>query len=1048
MADINIDKALPQSLDSLQSSYASTTDETKQESSASASIDSLSSTTTTPQVVNANLTSSKPQLVSPGLSDNSALSYSMTLGNAKVSFSQQLSASDLVDQASRNSGNDDDSSVAAQSLSDLLDARAAFIDLNQTNYNTYLNTLTTIGDNAPNETTAMQEQMSDINNDNSTEQTQANNIRNARNTYIQQVSNLPGVVKNANGTFTIPAKESTQYNILTALYNNQVATFNNNTTNLVKNINNYNQTVTTYNQQANSDNAAITAIKNNTQYDFPDAIANGTFPDIPLRDTASSLDTSDYNTLVSGSSSVNSNGGTVNMASDIPSGIQDIATNGAPSLQPVSSYDDFVTDDFTDQLNNVVNTIPLEAYDATINASTSIWASLNAFALLNPVPDTIPDPLLNAKKITSKLLAPANNTPSQPVALGTGGANALSGQVLETSNSHVQGILGLAVFKKLIYDFNTNLSEDQITNASNQLVKLGSDLLANNSLNSVKILLPETGPLNANSPLPADSPALSILHSLSLTQRVIAAANGTSTQDAINSLIKSIPVFANLTPDQVKQLAAVVNLSQLLVAFKLLGDNLGLPNLSTQFLADLNINPGDPITTGKSSINSTSPTTTPVSTPTTANSPNGVTAAPISTLSNNPTTTSIPNNSTNSPFPAPPSLGSSTTPTTNSAPSSPGSSPTPTVNSTSSNGTSISPAATGSIISPNPTTTLANSSIDLSNATTTATNSTQPFSSTSGLASTNINSLDPEQNATFNTTLNNPLVSALDNINSSFFVSSGLEEASQANKILANTVATNFSNQGYGPNEANFLGQTAATLVNQGLNTPTVATVTSSTVDQSVLVDSIKASLILLDSQKFDLASSDVIANNVVNQTLENSYKSSALFRSALTTNLEEAGVGNEAPSVALDAVLNPAQTVDLAQASLPKNELANLVNSRLTSLVTPQLGKPLTNEVRKELFMTLFGTPQPDSSDIANVKSPNALPNVINKQIRDIHIGQDHTYATALNTQFKDTVKNTEDAYAYSVKVMDPAYIYALSTQLGNSHLISNRKASIDINV
>jgi uncharacterized protein YukE len=134
--------------------------------------------------------------------------------------------------------------------------------------------------------------------------------------------------------------------------------------------------------------------------------------------------------------------------------------------------------------------------------------------------------------------------------------------------------------------------------------------------------------------------------------------------------------------------------------------------------------------------------------------------------------------------------------------------------------------------------------------------------------------------------------------------------------------------------------------------------------------------------------------------------------------------------------------SVPLQPASLSPNELTAILEKRTLQLLTPQLGFPLAKQISQEVTKTLFGEPQ--LRNRTEVASPYGWVNVLKDQLYHFNIENQEDWTNALHQTFKESIKTMESFYAFSLKLMDPAYhfIFASSLIYGDY----GRKKAIDI--
>ncbi|MBA2369762.1 MAG: hypothetical protein H0V82_12185 [Candidatus Protochlamydia sp.] len=211
-----------------------------------------------------------------------------------------------------------------------------------------------------------------------------------------------------------------------------------------------------------------------------------------------------------------------------------------------------------------------------------------------------------------------------------------------------------------------------------------------------------------------------------------------------------------------------------------------------------------------------------------------------------------------------------------------------------------------------------------------------------------------------------------------------------------------------------------------------------SPINQQVLTDSIKASLILSEGREFSLAKANLIAREAVKRTFEDNEGATtpAQFRVNLESNLRDLGVRSSlSAEVASNAViippknesLKPEQLKNSTDATTPtfkpisERDIASVFESRILELLAPRLGAKLIKLITEELAKTLFGNPHPDSRDIAQVKSPTSLVNQVKDQLYHLDIKHNREYAKAWLESVKESLIISTDLNAFLEKLMEP---------------------------
>ena len=230
-------------------------------------------------------------------------------------------------------------------------------------------------------------------------------------------------------------------------------------------------------------------------------------------------------------------------------------------------------------------------FDQSILQFTTLWSFLVRKNIENLDKISSGNPLLNSKPLAQKIL-PATLFTTK-IRKPNASASSLAMAAMDLGNPHLQTVLGKALLKETIEHARLKslegLSEEEKKQKIEQLVDkllvLSVGLLGNQSMQA---LFPSLGIISDSlTTLPKDSPAFAILFAVSLSNRIQEDVNQGVTTEALQTFLKTNPEFAALPEEDRANLAASLHLGQLIVAGKLLEDNLGLQGLIAQILPSL-----------------------------------------------------------------------------------------------------------------------------------------------------------------------------------------------------------------------------------------------------------------------------------------------------------------------------------------------------------------------------------------------------------------------------------------------------------------------------
>lgn len=538
------------------------------ESLPSAVQDTLISAFTTSEL-NAKFPASTISLSPPDIFSGSSADYFQTITETATDFSQQLGASEYIDQTKRGIASQA-AALQALSLSDLFALRqaqevsdtdqAAQLDLD---FQQQLDGMAT-------QTGTFATTIGNFNAGNAAESTQLQTINTAYQTYLSQLNSIGSFNGNV---FTINSGQQSQYNSFTATYQQAVSTFNSYLATRETDISNFNNAVTSYNQTATQNNLNV----QNTvaTYNLSNALANNNISNAQLIQPLASPRTDLYGGVFVTSPGQVIGSATTATIPNLPAGVTTTFSQGVPSITSVS-YTAPDVSPIKNAFKQALDNQNLAPIDNAIQFKLIYFGYLsiqNIFATTN----NIPDPILNFKPITSKVLPPTiTNQEQQANQVSTQGGGFLAAKSIGLHNEHVLGILGRIAFSKSIYESGLRLSDAQIEESVNGLAVLAGSLLGATSLQA---LFPALGPfLGSLNSLPSDSPAFAVLFAISFANRTQELVKSGLSDSALQSFLQSTGL-KDLSASAQSELAVIFNLGLLLTSAKLLTTTAGASNL-------------------------------------------------------------------------------------------------------------------------------------------------------------------------------------------------------------------------------------------------------------------------------------------------------------------------------------------------------------------------------------------------------------------------------------------------------------------------------------
>jgi hypothetical protein len=874
-------------------------------------------------------------------SDTSIVGAFRTWTEAIRAFREQLSASDQANLDSRSKMSQLAATQAAE-MSKILEQKAAAIAKLQEEINKQLGDLQKQLDEMRELLRKQQEGIDQVNNGNGEEKRQYEELTRAYDTYVAQLKMI-GVVER-NGEFIIPEAPPEvleYYNKYTSEYQKAVAKFNNYFPGRLEQIKKYNEGVDAYNQKvAEYNNAVNEFISKHNLSGY--LVENGLT--IPILPPASKRDISGYKEMLDAPPPLSS------IPANVPSHrppdyAYTIGRAGPPEVPKLSQMPPFATQLLYTKMYNDGYQKAIAPFDQEILQFTAYWSYLTRQMIQN-FDRASGDSLLNTKSLAQRIFPPSLliSKPSQPSSI-SGGMLAMDS--LNMGSSHLQAVLGKSLLKEAIEQsslqalegLNQEDREAKVDHLVDQILLLSIGLLSNESLQA---LFPSLGVISDSlATLPKDSPAFAILFAVSLSNRIQEDVSQGTTDQALQTFIETNPELAALPAEDKENLLAALNIGLLLVAGKLLEDNLGLQGLLTQILPSL------------------VPTIDPnlILLPAAQENMEGRTERY----------------------------------------------------------TQIQEHFVEQGYSEDQALFLAETGVELAEA---------------GLLTPNATSNISSQ------TINQPLL--INSIKADLVLSKyPLQEAD----FIANEAVNQTFAEGPSPSIKQFRATLESHLADLQVKTsPQIAAA-------AVLIPPAEQSL-----TRLTVLQTPPVAERPLETIPEGADAAVAVAPEiAIGTPTTTTRPASETPddrTVVTPPASEPAAALATAPLPLPNplllSELVSILKKRSLQLLVPQLGATLANQVSEEIAKTLFGHLNPDTHDVADIKSPYSLVNVMQDQLDHLHFQHDQDWANAVTETFKEGIKTMESFYAFSLKIMDPAYLFVFAS--GIIYGDQGRNKSIDI--
>lgn len=910
-----------------------------------------------------------PAIPSPSfMFDNSTLFFK-TSSNASLAFGQTLDATITADQqlqAQRSLAAANEALVIAQIIAGVENAIKNGAADSQNKATTFQGEINT----ANGQTAAQQTAINTVNQGSNTDQTQYTNLQNAQTTFTNTITQPPiNATLNSDGTYTLPANEPQAgidaYNSAVNTYNGQIDTFNSYLSSRATAVSTYNAAVATYNAKVSSNNTSFSEFLNQNGLTAEFA-ADG----IDLTQPAASpLSTSFYLQSIPDQATISAGGNIVNIASSIapPATVTQISSFN-PTI-PANLQNDIFNNDFAPTIN---------AQQNILNSSLSYYAFLEAQIINTPTNNSNSNPLLNTKPIALKILPNANIAAANPAKTPGGvGASSFSIQSVGLSNPQIQGVLGRANLSQAINNFNLDLSGEQIQQLVQQIQIFQVGQI---STNAQSALFPILNALGTNlESIPSTSAAFGVLFALAFANGTLLSAaplndneNSGITNQALTTFLQGVPELSSLTPDQISQLAASVNLGQLLLSLKLLENNLGAPGLSSQVLLPLLTPESANAIATAAAQDDASNSTQLLATLNRQFSTQGFPPATTAFLAR---TGVAVNNNLLTPSPS-------------------------TVTRTNTNQQLLRNTVAASLV-------LNNSNITLRQARLAAIEAVRTINAA------NQGQTNPISTTTFRGQLQNQLTTQ-------GFSFAAAQQAANEAVIVPSRSASLPTPAASAVAPTNAAPNLASNIPPAG--TPNFPFATTPNAPFTIPPLSPAATPTFAPASVTPVASATPTGGSTPASPINAPTGTGATPAAATTPTPPATSASSSTPSISPQAPTRPHN----------QQQLVDFLENQIAQLLLPQLSLEFSKEVTQAVAESLFGSPNPDSSEKAGIKSPNSIITAVKNQISHIVRQKNQKDAEALTASFKETIKNSTDLNTFLVRTMNPAYALVYSANSG----------------
>jgi hypothetical protein len=948
MTEMKIPKDSPRSVDR---KFAGTSHPNQQNpvSSSETSKDSLQAFSANEMDMSAKTVNDVPQLKTPEVPDTSLLYYFKTINAATLAFRHQLQASDLVDQDSRRLSSQT-AALQAEELIKLYETRKQALAQLEAEARKAIDDLQKKFEEMEKGTKEHQDLIDQINSGNALEKQKYQELTAAYDDYLKKL-NAMGVVDRGDGSFDVPEGMQEQFNAFTQEYQKKVDLFNVYWKQRLDQINQYNSATQAYNKSIAENNQFLKNLIN--QYNLSDFLKENGLT-IPTQVEASFRDLSGYHNQIVAPSPIHSTPVMISIP-PLPDYARSNGRSGPPALPKLESYRAIDGQKLYDGIYRNLYDKQIVPIDQKIQANYTYWAFLNAQKLFYPTPDTVPDPLLNTKRLALNILPAAFIEAAKPAKFSTSVVGSIALRDMGVNNSQVEEILGRSLFQAALSEHHIQLfkekdgkfQEEKINEIIDRLLLLSVGFLSNQSLQA---LFPSLSFLSQSlETLPKDSPAFALLFAVSLANRIQEDATQGISAEALQNFLGGIPGLETLTDEDKTKLGAILNLGQLLVAGKILETTLGLPGLMSHLLPTLSPSIRPDILLSK--------------------------AAQEGRQNLIDLQTQLQNYFVEKGYPQAEAqfLGQVGTELTEQG-----------------------------LLTPTATSVNAPDSFDQL----LLMNSIQAALVLSGKPLTEAQSIAHEA-------IERTLVG---------------EGPYHSTKHFRKALESQLRDLGVGEKSGDIAIQ--AILI-PPKEKPLNFLSTLSTSSESIVSPTSQTSPTAPIPTSSEMRSAPNFLS--IPSTSSESISSLTSQTSATVptpTSSEMKSAPPVLPSVAPTSTGIAPETK--SKSTLSPIELKAVLEKRTVQLLAPQLGLHAAKEVAEEIVRTLFGSPSLDVRNVADVKSTYSWVNVMKDQLQLLNLEKHHDWIAAIDNIFKETIITMENFYAFSLKVMNPAYLYVYSSHAG----------------